>query len=86
MDNTDIAAISKEGFGRLGQRGVELDRRDLTGRADQLGQNGAIIARAGADMDNAVAGLRRKLLEEFGAQRRAAVVDPRAGSRAMTRS
>jgi hypothetical protein len=42
----------------------------------QLGQDRAIIARAGADMDDALTGLRRERLEQFGVHRRAAVVDP----------
>ena len=76
MDNADIAAAGKEGLGPLGQRGVELDRRDLAGRADQLGQDRAIIAGAGPDMDDALAGRWAKRLEEFGVQRLAAIVDP----------
>jgi hypothetical protein len=55
MDNADIAAAGKEGLGPLGQRGVELDRRDFAARADQLGQDRAIIAGPGADMDDVLA-------------------------------
>ena len=76
MDDADVAAPGEEGLGPLCQRGVELDRRDLAGRTDQLGQDRAIIAGAGADMDDMLAGLRAERLEEFGVQRRAAVVDP----------
>jgi hypothetical protein len=71
MDNADIAAAGKEGLGPLGQRGVELDRRDFAARADQLGQDRAIVAGAGADMDDALARLRAQGLDELGVQRRA---------------
>jgi hypothetical protein len=70
-DDAHVRAAGKEALSPLGQRGVELDRRDLAGRADQLGRDRAIIARAGADMDDALAGLRAEGLDELGAQRRA---------------
>jgi hypothetical protein len=69
-DDAHVRAAGREALSPLGQRGVELDRRDLAGRADQLGRDRAIIARAGADMD-ALAGLRTEGLDELGAQRRA---------------
>jgi hypothetical protein len=59
------------GLGPLGQRRVELDRRDLAGGVDQLGQDRAIVAGAGADMDDALALLRAQGLDELGVQRRA---------------
>ena len=71
MDDSDIAATGKKGLGPLGQRRVELDRRDLAGGVDQLGQDRAIVAGAGADMDDALARLRAQGLDELGAQRRA---------------
>jgi hypothetical protein len=70
-DDAHVRAAGKEALSPRGQRGVELDRRDLAGRADQLGRDRAIIARAGADMDDALAGLRAEGLDELGAQRRA---------------
>ena len=75
MDDADIAATGKEGLGPLCQGGVKLDRRDPAGRTDQLGQDRAIVAGAGADMDDMLAGLRAEGLEELGVQRRAAIVD-----------
>ena len=40
----------------LGETGIDLDRGHLAVRPDDLGENGAVIAQAGADMDDAVAG------------------------------
>ena len=71
MDDSDIAATGKKGLGPLGQGGVELDRGDPAGRPDQLGQDRAIVAGAGADMDDALARLRAEGLEDRGVQRRA---------------
>ena len=66
-----VGAAGKEGLGPLGQSGVELDCRDLAGGVDQLGQDRAIVAGAGADMDDALARLRAEGLDELGARRRA---------------
>ena len=41
MDDAHVGAAGKKELGPLGQRRVELDRRDLAGRADQLRQDGA---------------------------------------------
>jgi hypothetical protein len=76
MDDADVAAPGEEGLGPLCQGGVKLDRRDPADRTDQLGQDRAIAASAGADMDDMLAGLRAEGLEEFGVQRRTTVVDP----------
>jgi hypothetical protein len=87
MDNADIAAAGKEGLGPLGQRGVELDRRDFAARADQLGQDRAIIAGPGADMDDVASpafGPRASTSLEWSDG--LPLLTPRAGSRAMTRS
>jgi hypothetical protein len=70
-----VGAAGKEGLGPLAQSGVELDCRDLAGRPDQFGQDRAVITSAGADMDDVLAELRRKRLEELGMERRTPVVD-----------
>jgi hypothetical protein len=86
MDDAHVGAAGKKGLGPLGRRRVELDRRDPAGRADQLRQDAAVIARAGADMDDVLAELRRKRLGSLAWSDGLPLLTPRAESRAMTRS
>ena len=86
MNDADIAATGKAGLGPLGQRRVELDRRDPTGRADQLGQDRAIIVGAGADYGRSARPASGRVPRGAWCAAPGGLLTPRAGSRATTRS
>ncbi len=58
MDHDRRPLLQARARGRR-QRLVDLERCDAAHRADQLRQNGRVVAGAGADVDDRLAGLRR---------------------------
>ena len=61
------------------QVGIELIGADAAGRPGELGQHGGVIAGAGADMRNVLAGRDGEVVQHPNVQRRAAIVDAAAG-------
>ena len=75
VDDTDIGPILQIGSRHLRQFGVELDRRYLPLRTGQLGEDSRVVAGAGADMHDAVAGLHVQMRQHPGVEGRLAIVD-----------
>ena len=57
-------SVGKVGARPLREAGLNLDRGHLAARSDDLSENGAVIAHAGADMDHTIARLEAELVEE----------------------
>ena len=63
----------------LGDVGLDLVGDDLACRADEMGEDGRVIARPGADLHRRLALLERERLDAHRVQGRLAVVDPPPG-------
>src|SRR5215475_3193097 len=62
--------------GARGETWIDLDGRHLACRPDDLGEDGAVIADAGADMHDLGPGIESELVEEEGPEAGLAVVQP----------
>jgi hypothetical protein len=69
-------SVGKVGARPFGEPGIDLDRSHFAARPHELGEDGAVVAQAGADMDHAVAGLKAELVEEGRPQAGLPVVEP----------
>ena len=76
VDDADIRPVLQIGGRHLRQFSVELDRRHLSLRTGQLGEDGRVVAGAGADMHDAISGLHIQMRQHPGVQGRLAIVDP----------
>ena len=60
----------------LGESRINLDRRHAPTRSDEFGEDGAVVAQTGADMDHVVAAREAELVEERRPQARLPIVEP----------
>lgn len=58
------------------QAGIDFDRRDVARGADDLGQDGAVVAGAGPDVDDMVSARQAELVVQGGPQAGLPVVEP----------
>jgi hypothetical protein len=66
----------REGLLRfLGDLGMNVDRRNFAGRADQLGQNGSVVPRSASEMRDAFAGGGFQVVKEERSQPWLAIVE-----------
>jgi hypothetical protein len=68
VNDANIGPISKRCLSEGSQIGIHLDGIDMTGSADKLRKNGAVITGAGADMGDAIADSYVQLCQESGMQ------------------